>query len=277
MKKIVAGILTASLALSLAACGSNDKASSGDSKETKLVVGASNVPHAEILEKAKPILEKEGVELDIQKYQDYILPNKDLDSGDLDANYFQTIPYLDQQNKDNGYDFVSAGGIHIEPIGVYSKKYKSLKDLPDGATILISSSVSDQGRILTLLESNGLITLKKGVNKSSAELKDIVKNPKHLKIDAKTSAEMLVQMYNNNEGDAVVINSNFAIDGGLTPTKDAIALEDKNSSPYVNVVAVKKENKDNPAVKKLVDVLHSKEIQDFINKEWKGSVVPVSK
>ncbi len=277
MKKIVAGILTASLALSLAACGSNDKASSGDSKETKLVVGASNVPHAEILEKAKPILEKEGVELDIQKYQDYILPNKDLDSGDLDANYFQTIPYLDQQNKDNGYDFVSAGGIHIEPIGVYSKKYKSLKQLPDGATILISSSVSDQGRILTLLESNGLITLKKGVNKSSAELKDIVKNPKHLKIDDKTSAEMLVQMYNNNEGDAVVINSNFAIDGGLTPTKDAIALEDKNSSPYVNVVAVKKENKDNPAVKKLVDVLHSKEIQDFINKEWKGSVVPVSK
>lgn len=275
MKKLVAGILTASLALSLAACGSDEKASSGDSKETKLVVGASNVPHAEILEKAKPILEKEGVELDIQKYQDYVLPNKDLDSGDLDANYFQHIPYLEQQIKDNGYDFVNAGGIHIEPIGIYSKKYKKLDQLPKGATILISNSVADQGRILTLLEAKGLITLKEGIDKASAEIKDIAKNPKKLKIDAKTAPEMLVQMYKNEEGDAVVINSNFAIDAGLTPTKDAIALEDKDS-PYVNVIAVKKENKDNKAVKKLVDVLHSKEIQDYINEEWKGSVVPVS-
>ncbi|WP_397539783.1 MetQ/NlpA family ABC transporter substrate-binding protein [Rummeliibacillus pycnus] len=277
MKKLVAGILTASLALSLAACGTGDKSSSnGDSKETKLVVGASNVPHAEILEKAKPILEKEGVDLEVEKYQDYILPNKDLESDRLDANFFQHKPYLEQQIKDNGYDFVSAGGIHIEPIGIYSKKYKSLDKLPDGATILISNSVSDQGRILTLLEAKGLITLKSGVDKAAAEIKDIDKNPKHLKIDAKTAPEMLVQMYEHKEGDAVVINSNFAIDAGLTPTKDAIALEDSNS-PYVNVVAVKKENKDNKAVKKLIDVLHSKEIQDFINKEWKGSVVPVSK
>ncbi|MGG0656686.1 MetQ/NlpA family ABC transporter substrate-binding protein [Rummeliibacillus pycnus] len=276
MKKLVAGILTASLALSLAACGGGDKSSSGDSKETKLVVGASNVPHAEILEKAKPILEKEGVDLEIEKYQDYVLPNKDLDSGEIDANYFQHKPYLEQQIKDNGYDFVDAGDIHIEPIGIYSKKYKSLDKLPDGATILISNSVSDQGRILTLLEAKGLITLKSGVDKASAEIKDIDKNPKHLKIDAKTAPEMLVQMYENEEGDAVVINSNFAIDAGLTPTKDAIALEDSNS-PYVNIVAVKKGNENKEAIKKLVDVLHSKEIQDFINKEWKGSVVPVSK
>ncbi len=280
MKKLIAGILTASLALSLAACGSNDKSASDDSKkdakETKLVVGASNTPHAVILKKAQPILKKEGVDLQIEKYQDYVLPNKDLDSGDLDANYFQHIPYLEQQIKDNGYDFVNAGGIHIEPIGIYSKKYKSLDDLPKGATILISNSVADQGRILTLLEAKGLITLKDGVDKASAEIKDIAKNPKNIKIDTKTAPEMLVQMYENKEGDAVVINSNFAIDAGLVPTKDAIALEDKDS-PYVNVIAVKKENKDNEAVKKLVDVLHSKEIQDFINEEWKGSVVPVSK
>jgi ABC-type metal ion transport system, periplasmic component/surface antigen len=241
-----------------------------------LVVGASNTPHAVILKKAQPILKKEGVDLQIEKYQDYVLPNKDLDSGDLDANYFQHIPYLEQQIKDNGYDFVNAGGIHIEPIGIYSKKYKSLDDLPKGATILISNSVADQGRILTLLEAKGLITLKDGVDKASAEIKDIAKNPKNIKIDTKTAPEMLVQMYENKEGDAVVINSNFAIDAGLVPTKDAIALEDKDS-PYVNVIAVKKENKDNEAVKKLVDVLHSKEIQDFINEEWKGSVVPVSK
>jgi len=280
MKKLIAGILTASLALSLAACGSNDKSASDDSKkdakETKLVVGASNTPHAVILKKAQPILKNEGVDLHIEKYQDYVLPNKDLDSGDLDANYFQHIPYLEQQIKDNGYDFVNAGGIHIEPIGIYSKKYKSLDDLPKGATILISNSVADQGRILTLLEAKGLITLKDGVDKASAEIKDIAKNPKNIKIDTKTAPEMLVQMYENKEGDAVVINSNFAIDAGLVPTKDAIALEDKDS-PYVNVIAVKKENKDNEAVKKLVDVLHSKEIQDFINEEWKGSVVPVSK
>ncbi|WP_146553459.1 MetQ/NlpA family ABC transporter substrate-binding protein [Rummeliibacillus sp. SL167] len=280
MKKLIAGILTASLALSLAACGSNDKSASDDSKkdakETKLVVGASNTPHAVILKKAQPILKKEGVDLQIEKYQDYVLPNKDLDSGDLDANYFQHIPYLEQQIKDNGYDFVNAGGIHIEPIGIYSKKYKTLDDLPKGATILISNSVADQGRILTLLEAKGLITLKDGVDKASAEIKDIAKNPKNIKIDTKTAPEMLVQMYENKEGDAVVINSNFAIDAGLVPTKDAIALEDKDS-PYVNVIAVKKENKDNEAVKKLVDVLHSKEIQDFINEEWKGSVVPVSK
>lgn len=280
MKKIVAGILTASLALSLAACGTGDKSSSdkssGDSKETKLVVGASNTPHAVILKEAKPILAKEGVDLKIETYQDYVLPNRDLASKTLDANYFQHIPYLQQQIKDNGYDFVSAGGIHIEPIGVYSKKYKSLDQLPNGATILISNSVSDQGRILTMLEAKGLITLKKGVNKAAAEIKDIDKNPKHIKIDAKTAPEMLVQMYKNNEGDAVVINSNFAIDAGLVPTKDAIALESSNS-PYVNIIAVRKEDKNNPAIKKLVDVLHSKKIQDFIKKEWKGSVIPVSK
>ncbi|MFG3613141.1 MetQ/NlpA family ABC transporter substrate-binding protein [Rummeliibacillus sp. G93] len=272
MKKLVAGILTASLALSLAACGNKDKA--GSDKE--LVVGASNTPHAIILEKAKPILKKEGIDLKIEKYQDYVLPNKDLDNGDLDANYFQHIPYLEEQMKDNNYDFAIAGKIHIEPIGVYSQKYKSLDKLPDGATILISNSVTDQGRTLQLLQANKLITLKKGVDPTKAVIKDIDENPKHLKIDGGTAPEMLVQMYKNGEGDAVVINSNFAIDAGLVPTKDAIAIE-SSDSPYVNVVAVKKKNKDNKAVKKLVDALHSKEIQDFITKEWKGSVVPVSK
>lgn len=276
MKKLVAGILTASLALSLAACGNSDKSGDSKEKETKLVVGASNTPHAVILKEAQPILEKEGIDLEIKKYTDYVFPNKDLDSGDLDANYFQHKPYLEQQIKDNGYDFVNAGDIHIEPIGIYSKKYKKLDELPDGATILISNSVADQGRILTLLEAKGLITIKDGVDKAAAEIKDIDKNPKKLKIDAKTAPEMLVQMYENKEGDAVVINSNFAIDAGLVPTKDAITIEDSDS-PYVNVIAVKKENKDKEAVKKLVEVLHSKEIQDFINEEWKGSVVPVNK
>lgn len=272
-KKLLAGILTGALALSLAACGSDKD--SGDGKETTLTIGASNVPHAKILEKAEPILEKEGIKLDIETYQDYVLPNKDLESKDLDANFFQHKPYLEQQIKDNGYDFVSAGGVHIEPIGIYSKKHKSLEDLPKGAIILISNSVADQGRILTLLETKGLITLKEGVNKDAAQIKDIDKNPKDLKIDAKTAPEMLVQMYKNEEGDAVVINSNYAIDAGLTPTKDSISIED-SESPYVNVIAVRKGDEDKKEIKELMKALHSKEIQDYINKEWKGSVVPVN-
>ncbi|MFD2867148.1 MetQ/NlpA family ABC transporter substrate-binding protein [Kurthia populi] len=274
-KKLVASLLTASLALGLAACGSDD--SKGDDKETKLVVGASNVPHAEILEEAKPLLEKEGVDLEIKTYQDYVLPNKNLADEEIDANYFQHQPYLDQQLKDNPkYDIVSAGGIHVEPMAVYSKKYKSLDELPDGATIIISNSVAEQGRILSLLEANGLITLKEGVDKTAAEIKDIDKNPKNVKIEAKVSPEMLVQTYNNDEGDAIVINANYALDADLNPTKDSIAIEDSNSD-YVNVIAVNAKDKDNESIKKLVDVLHSKEIQDFILEEWDGSVVPVDK
>lgn len=276
-KKLVASLLTASLALGLAACGSDDKSSS-DSKETTIKIMASNTPHKKILQKAEPILEKEGVDLEIETAQDYIIPNKALASGDIDANYFQHIPYLTQQMKDNkDYDFVNVGGIHIEPIAIYSKKYKSLDELPKGAKIIISKSVADQGRILTLLEANDLIKLKDGVDKTTAEIKDIAENPKDLKIDPAVNAEMLVQTYNNSkDADAVVINSNFAIDAGLDPKKDSIAIED-DESPYVNVIAVRKEDKDNESIKKLVDVLHSKEIQEYITEEWGGSVVPVSK
>jgi D-methionine transport system substrate-binding protein len=272
MKKWLAGIVAATSIFGLAACGS-DSGSGSDEKE--LVVGASNVPHAEILEKVKPILEDKGIDLQIETYQDYILPNKDLDNGDLDANYFQTVPYMDLQMKENEYDFVNAGGIHIEPIGVYSKKYKSLEDLPEGATILMSNSVSDHGRILTLLEKKGLITLKDGVENTQAQLEDIKENPKKLKFDYEYEAALLPQMYENEEGDAVVINSNYAIDAGLKPLEDSIAIEDSNS-PYVNVIAVNKGDENKKEVKELVKALRSKEIQDFINEEWDGAVVPVT-
>ncbi|MFL8936023.1 MetQ/NlpA family ABC transporter substrate-binding protein [Rossellomorea oryzaecorticis] len=273
MKKWLAGAVAAASIFGLAACG-NDSGAGSDEKE--LVVGASNVPHAEILEQVKPILEEKGIDLQIETYQDYILPNKDLDNGDIDANYFQTIPYMELQMKDNeGYDFVNAGGIHIEPIGVYSKKYKSLEDLPDGATILMSNSVSDHGRILSLLEKKGLITLKDGVENTKAQLEDIKDNPRNLKFDYEYEAGMLPQMYENEEGDAVVINSNYAIDAGLKPLEDSIAIEDTDS-PYVNVITVNKGDEDKEEVKELVKALRSKEIQDFINEEWDGAVVPVS-
>lgn len=273
MKKWIALLFTAILVFGLAACGKSDEKSSNN-KGTKLVVGASNTPHAVILEKAKPLLKKKGIDLEIKKFTDYVLPNKSLESEDLDANYFQHIPYLDKQIKQFGYKFVNAGGIHIEPMGIYSKKYKSLDKLPDGAKILMSNSVADHGRILTLFEKNGLIKLKDGINKDEATIKDIVDNPKHLKFDYEYDPAFLTTAYNNGEGDAVVINSNFAIDVGMNPKKDSIAIEG-DDSPYVNIIAVRKGDENKKAIKTLVEVLHSKEIQDFILDEWKGSVVPV--
>ncbi len=268
-------VLALSLLLALTACGSDDK--SGESKEEtkKLTVGASNVPHAEILKQAEPILEEKGIELKIVKYNDYVMPNKALEEGELDANYFQHIPYLELQIKENGYDFVNAGGVHIEPIAVYSKKYKSLDELPKGATIIMSSSVADHGRVLSLLEANGLIKLKDGIDKTAATQKDIVENKKELKFKTDIEPALLPQVFNNGEGDAVVINSNFAIDAGLNPIEDSIAIEG-SESPYVNIVAVKKGDENNENIKTLLDVLHSKEIQDFIKEEYKGAVVPVS-
>jgi D-methionine transport system substrate-binding protein len=273
--------LALAVALVISACGTSEEnadggnADSGKEETSKLVVGASNVPHAEILEEAKPLLEEKGVELEVVTFQDYILPNQALNSGELDANYFQHIPYLESQIEENDYDFVNAGGIHIEPIGVYSKKYKSLDELPDGAKVLMSNSVADHGRILTMLEKEGLITLKEGVDKVKATIDDIETNEKNLEFDTEYEASLLPQIYNNDEGDAVLINSNYAIDAGLNPIEDSIAIEDKES-PYVNVIAVKSGDEDKEAVKALVEVLHSKEIQDFILEKYEGAVVPVS-
>ncbi|HEX5564138.1 MAG TPA: MetQ/NlpA family ABC transporter substrate-binding protein, partial [Sporosarcina sp.] len=230
MKKVLSALLLTVLVLALAACGAKDKdgasknAAGGKEESTKLVVGASNTPHAVILEKVKPLLKEKGIDLEIETYQDYVLPNKDLESGLLDANYFQTIPYLESQIADFGYDFVNAGGIHIEPMGVYSKKYKSLDELPDGATVLMSNSVSDHGRVLEMLEKEGLITLDEGVDKVKAELSDIVDNPKNLKFEPDYEAALMPTLYKNDEGDALLINSNYAIDAGLNPLEDSIAI-----------------------------------------------------
>ncbi|MEK4230514.1 MetQ/NlpA family ABC transporter substrate-binding protein [Solibacillus sp. FSL H8-0538] len=288
MKKLLSFLLLSVLVLALAACGSDDEgttetadtndtaATEGTTEPTKLVVGASYGLHDIILEQAKPLLAEQGIELVIEPYQDYIMPNQDLESGELDANYFQHIPYLELENAEKGYGFVNAGGIHIEPIGIYSQEYASLDELPDGATIIISNSVSDQGRILSLLENLGLIKLADGIDKTAAELKDIVENPKNLNIDASSAPEILVQYYKNGEGDAVVINSNFAIDAGINPITDSIAIEG-SESPYVNVIATRAGEENNETIVKLIEVLHSKEIQDFIVEEWGGAVVPVSK
>lgn len=276
MKKLWLTVLIASLVAVLAACGgdkADDAKDKDDQDETKLVVGASPNPHEELLEFVKPQLEEQGIDLEIETYTEFAMANKDLASGDLDANFYQHIQFFENQKKEYGYDFANAGEIHMEPIGIYSKRHKTLDDLPEGATILLSSSVSDHGRMLALLEEKGLITLKDGVNKSEATLEDIEDNPKNFEFDDSTSPEMLVQMYENDEGDAVLINSNFALDHDINPREEAIALENEDS-PYVNIVAVRTEDENNKAVKALVEALRSDETKEFMLEQWNGSVVP---
>ncbi|WP_082233482.1 MetQ/NlpA family ABC transporter substrate-binding protein [Halobacillus massiliensis] len=275
MKKLLTGSIFALLLVFLAACGSSDE-SSEEGPGDEITVGASSTPHAEILEEAKPLLEEEGITLNIEQYQDYILPNQDLSDGNIDANYFQHIPYLeDQMAQNEEYDFVNLGGIHIEPMGIYSKDFKSIEEVKDGTTVLMSNSVADHGRILSLLEREGLIKLDEEVEKVEATVEDIVENPKNLEFETGIDAALLPENYQREDNVLVAINTNYAIDAGLNPSEDALILED-SESPYVNVIAAKSEHEDNESLNKLVEVLRSEEIQTFIEEEYNGAVVPVS-
>lgn len=281
MKKFLTLLFTALVAITLAACGGGngdgDSSGSDDGDTKKLVVGATAVPHAEILEQAAPILKEKGIELEITEFSGYELINQALVEGDLDANFFQHIPYLELEKEEKGYDIVNAGGIHIEPIGIYSKKYESLEDVEDGATVLISSNKPDHGRILALFEQEGLITLADGVEKGSATLEDIVENPKNLEFDFEYAPEILPQVYNQGEGDLVVINSNYALEFDINPLEDSLAIEEgSQDNPYVNVIAVNAGDENKEEIKTLVEVLQSKEIQDFIIETYGGAVVPAS-
>ncbi|MEW9675963.1 MetQ/NlpA family ABC transporter substrate-binding protein [Lentibacillus sp. L22] len=273
MKKVFI-LLSAILVLLLAACGGGSSEGKDEDGNTTIKVGATSVPHAEVLEKAKPILKEKGINLEIEEFQDYVLPNDALADSDLDANYFQTIPFLEQVIKDTGYDLDYIDGIHIEPMGIYSKDIKSLDDVKNGTEVIMSNSASDHGRILELFEKSGLIKLDDNVDKVNAQIDDIVENPKHLKFSADYDAAILPELYNKEDNVLVAINTNYAIQADLNPLKDALAIEDENS-PYVNVVAVRSEDKDNEALNTLVDVLQSKEIQDFMMDKYDGAVVPV--
>src|SRR5699024_891743 len=287
MKRILALVALISV-LVLAACGGNNNNNANDaannnagndngnaSEPVELKVGASSVPHAEILEEAAPLLEEKGINLTIEEYEDYVLPNDDLETGDLDANYFQHIPYLDQTVEDTGYALTHIGGVHIEPIGVYSKDVDSIEDIEEGTEVVLSNSVADHGRVLQLFEANDLITLKDGVEEGAATLDDIEDNPKNLTFSPDYEPRILPEIYESEEGILTVINTNYAIEGGLTPNKHAI-VEEEDDSPYVNVIAVQEERKDDEALQTLLELLRSDEIQDFIVEKYEGAVVPVS-
>ncbi|MCY7752765.1 methionine ABC transporter substrate-binding lipoprotein MetQ [Bacillus haynesii] len=275
MKK---GLLTALFIIFagvLAACGSSS--SEGDKDSKVITVGATPTPHAEILEEAKPLLKEKGYELKIKNFTDYKLINKALATKDLDANYFQHVPYLEQEIKENkDYDLVNVGAVHLEPFGIYSKKYKSLKDLPDGAKIIMSNNAAEQGRMLAMLENAGLIKLKSGIEKVDATVKDITENKKNLKIKNDVAPEMTAKAYEANEADAVFINVNYAIQNKLNPKTDSIELESPKDNPYANIIAVRKGDEDSDKVKALMDVLRSDDIKKFIDKKYEGSVISVS-
>lgn len=275
MKKKLLGLgLVTVLAIGLAACGGNKETSDkGKAKEDDktIVVGASPTPHAEILEEAKPLLKEKGYDLEVKVFQDYVLPNKALEQKEIDANYFQHIPYLEKEILDKGYDFANAGSIHIEKMAFYSKNVKSADDVKDGATVLVSNSQSDWGRVITILQDAGLVKVKDGVELTKATFEDIEENPKNLKFKHDIDPAILTTAYQNDEADLIAINANFAENIGLNPEKDGVFVE-KDNSPYANVIATRTEDKDSEKIKALIEVLHSEKIKDFITEKWNGTI-----
>ncbi len=267
---LAALFMAAALAFTACASSSSDEAAVGSTDETvTLKVGATAVPHAEILNVVKDDLAAEGVELEVVEFSDYTLINKALVEGEIDANYFQHQPYLDEFLEESGEDLVSVGGIHIEPMGIYSSTLKSLDELKDGDTVGIPNDATNEGRALLLLQSQGLITL--ASDSLTQTPADITEN--NLNLDFK---ELAAEQLTGTLSDTTisVINTNYALEGGLSPSEDAIAME-AGDSPYVNIVAVRAEDKDNEAVTKLVAALQSDKVRDFINDTYNGEVLPV--
>ena len=299
-KRLLTGILAGALAVSaFAGCGSakeenstatdnaaakeetagteaaaegTETATAVESKGT-IKIAASATPHAEILEAAKPILAEEGWDLEITVYDDYVLPNEAVESGEMDANYFQHVPYLDSFNEEKGTHLVEVGKIHYEPFGIYPGTKASLDEIADGDTIAVPNDTTNEARALLLLQDNGIITLKDGAG-LTATVNDIAENPHNVKIE-ELAAESVARVAD--EVAYVVLNGNYALQAGFSVSKDSLAYEKSDSEAaktYVNVVVVKEGNEDNEGVKALVDVLKSDEIKNFINEKYDGAVIP---
>lgn len=290
MKKLLALTLALVLCLGLAACGgtgtdtdtnadtSSDTNTNGDAaangETITLTVGATPNPHAEILAQVKDDLAAEGIDLVVKEYSDYVVPNTAVEEGDLDANYFQHTPYMEKFNEENSTHLVSVGKIHYEPMGIYPGLTKTLEELPDGATIAVPNDATNEARALQLLAAQGLIELKEdaGLN---ATPNDITSNPKNLQFK-ELEAAMLPQTAS--EVDLSVINSNFAMEGGMNPATDALASEDADSEAaqtFANIIAVKEGHENDPAIQALVKALQSDKVKEYIEKTYSGAVVAV--
>ena len=272
LKKVLAVVLSAAVCLgALTGCGGKDE-SKEDSK--KIVIGASPSPHADILKVAAKELKKDGYELEIKEYSDYVQPNTALDSGDLDANYFQHKPYMDNFNEEKGTKLVAAATIHYEPFGIFPGKTKSLKDLKNGATVVVPNDTTNEARALLLLESEGFIKLKKDAGLTATK-KDIVENSKNLDIKEIEAAQIPRSL---KDVDIAVVNGNYAIEAGLKVDKVALAVEDADSigaKTYGNVIAVRKGDEEKDSIKALIKALKSDAVKEYINEHFDGAVVPL--
>jgi len=241
--------------------------SSLSAEENKVIrIGATPIPHVEILEQVKPLLAKEGYTLEIKEFTDYVTPNLAVDDGDLEANFFQHVPYLEEFNKNKGTDLVKTVNVHLEPMGVYSAKIKHLNELKDGDTIAVPNDPTNENRALDVLENAGLLKFAKVALKTKI---DITENPRNFVIE-ELDAPQLPRVLDDVA--IAVINTNYALSANLNPTKDALALESKNS-PYANIVVVKRGNENNKAIKALNKAINSEEIRKFIKEKYQGAII----
>ena len=273
-KSILSILLTGALAISLVGCGgSKSNEDTGSAAEDKTItIGVSPVPHKEIVEQAVPELEAKGYTVKIVEFADYVIPNTALEEGELDANYFQTIAYLEESNEGKGLHLINAKAIHLEPLAVYSSKVKDIKDLADGATIAVSNDPSNEARALRVLESAGIIKIKDG---ELVTPNDITDNPKNIKIEELEAAQLPRVL---DEVDLAVIPGNYALEAGLKPSENAVYIEDAKteaSKKYQNVIAVKEGNEDSKKIKDLTEALTSETVRKYIEEKYSdGSVVP---
>lgn len=255
-------------ALALAGCGG--KEASGEqgkaTDKTAIKVGVTPGPHAEIMEVVKKKAAEDGLKIEIIEFSDYIQPNVALNSGEIDVNSYQHQPFLDEQVKDRGYKIETLAKTVIFPMGVYSKKFKSLDEVKDGAIVSMPNDPSNSGRALMILEKAGLLKLKDGAG-TLATVADIQANPKHLQIKELEAAQVPLSLA---DVDLAVINTNYAVSAGLVPTKDALLRED-GSSPYANILVVQSKEKELPVYRKLVKAYHSDEVKQFVNEHFKGA------
>ena len=267
MKRILVGLLAiASLVLLLAGCGKEEAKPAADAP---IKVGVTAGPHANVMEFVKGEAAKQGLNIEIVEFSDYIQPNIALDQKELNVNSFQHQPFLDNTVKDKGLKIQSIGKTILLPMAIYSNKYKDLKDVPNGATVAIPNDPTNGGRALLLLQQAGLITLKDGGTVKSS-VADITSNPKNIDIRELEAAQIARSL---NDVDVAAVNTNYAIPAGLNPQKDAVVVE-STDSPYANVIAVRTEDVNNETYKKLLSIYQSEPVRKFIQEEFKGSIIP---